>query len=246
MEVDKWGTRKRRAWKFRGISGKKRVISDVGVPWELWTPNVQSHRLPSAKPTPRRILSGASRIGSSPAREGHWLMFFYASLRNALWISRASLRFDLFYTFAFRARGIQTRRSLDAAANVFWDLIEGAEESKGSQRSIRLRQRCVISPRSSIFPGKSEDQRALITMLLFCFPRPQFWFTLASFITLPLFIIIYRCRVVGRETRDIIMNRFLHRVPSKIEFFANSQIITSPTDVTSLPWHAISKLCIFS
>lgn len=122
MEVDKRGTRKRRAWKFRGISDKKGVIS-VGVPRELWTPAYGAIDCVRPNELPANPLEG--KPDRSPAQEGHWLMFFYASLRSALWISRASLYFDPLYTFVFpRAR---PRRPFDAAANVFWDLIEGAE-----------------------------------------------------------------------------------------------------------------------
>jgi len=52
MEVDKRGTRKRRAWKFReGYLTKRRVIS-VGVPRELWTPTYGTIDCRSTKRTP--------------------------------------------------------------------------------------------------------------------------------------------------------------------------------------------------
>lgn len=144
MEVDKWGTRKRRAWKFRGISSKKRVISDVGVPRELWTPWYRAIDCLRPNELPANPLEG--KPDRSTAREGHWLMFFYAGLRSALWISRASLHLDLFYRFAFRTRCL---RSLDAAANVFWDLIEGAE--RRIHKEVRLRHLYIVPLWRSIF-----------------------------------------------------------------------------------------------
>lgn len=153
MEVDKRGTRKRRAWKFRGISGKKGMIS-VGVPRELWTPSLQSHRYVRPNELPANPLEG--KPDRSPAQEGHWLMFFYVSLRSALWISRASLYFDPLYTFVFpRAR--PRRRPFDATANVFWDLIEGAEWRITKKYDFAI---YAFHPWNSIF-RRSIDQRVI-------------------------------------------------------------------------------------
>lgn len=83
-------------------SSKKGMISDVGVPRELWTPACGAIDCFRPNELPANPLEG--KPDRLPTREGHWLMFFCASLRSALWISRSSLRFlDPLYTFAFRS-----------------------------------------------------------------------------------------------------------------------------------------------
>lgn len=156
MEVDKRGTRKRRVSKFRGIPGKKggdiRRRSKGALNF-----GVRSHRLRSTK---RTLLANPleGKSDRSPAQEGHRLMFFYASLRSVLWISRASLRlWSPLHVFPHAG----PRRSFDAAVNVFWDPKRRTKDHK----EIRLCYLCV-SPVELYFLEKcrSKSNNALYAL----------------------------------------------------------------------------------
>lgn len=194
MEVDKRGTRKRRAWKFRGISGKKGVIS-VGVPRELWT--LAYGAIDCVRPNELLANPLEGKSDRSLAQEGHWLMFFYASLRSALWISRGSPAPLIPFTrFVFPRAGA---RSFDTAVNVFWDPIESAGR--------RITKKCDFAiyayhPWNSIF-WRSADQRIImlsalattsLCAVLFAFPF-MFFFSFTAF---------HRYRVFWRDA--VIMN----------------------------------------
>lgn len=161
-------------------------------------------------------------------------MFFYASLRSALWISRASLYFDPLYTFVFpRAR--PRRRPFDAAANVFWDLIEGAERRITKKYDFAI---YAFHPWNSIF-RRSIDQRVITLSALA---------TTTSHAILFAFAFLYLSRFVANAFWDPSYN---NKSISSLSFqdwrlfFVTKAVITSSIN-TSLPRYAISKLCTFA